>query len=237
MPHSNHPDDVRLATFAGADPEALSDRELATHIDSCERCRPIVDELRVLRSALAELPDLPPSRPLRFLPPVEEPRPRLGWTDLVRRLTAPAMGLAVLLILVGAVGSAGNAGLFSAGAAAAPVAGAPADAAAARERGAAAPSVVYVPQSGSAPPTLAYGQSPSPFVAGDSKGGHGLLLTPPAGVVNESSAPAPSAARVAQTPAPPGPAQPPFEGILGLGVVLLAAAFVTRGFLARTGAG
>jgi hypothetical protein len=237
MPHPNHPDDERLAAFAGAEPEALTDRELAAHIASCERCGPMVEDLRLLRSALAELPDRAPSRSLRFLPPVEERRrPRLGWADLVRRLTAPAMGLAVILILVGAVGSAGNAGLFSAGAGGAAGARPAADAAAAREQGSPAPSVAVVPNPGSAPPALAFGQSPSPLAGGDSKGG--LLLTPPAGVVSGSSAPAPSAARAAEAPNPAsrGPGQPPFEEILGLGVVLLAAAFATRGFLARIGA-
>jgi hypothetical protein len=231
MPHQNHPEEERLAAFADADPEALADWDLAGHIAACERCHPIVDELRLLRSALAELPDLAPPRPLRFLPPVEEPRPRLSWTDLVRRLTAPAMGLAIILILVGAVGTAGNAGLFSAGAAGAGGASAAADAAAGREGGAAAPSLAFVPNAGSAPPAAGFGQSPSPLPARDSKG---LLLTPPAGVVSGSSPPVPSAARFAETPASPGRRQPPFEGILGLGVVLLAAAFATRGFLART---
>jgi hypothetical protein len=111
MQHSTHPDDEQLAAYAGADREAVSDRELAAHISGCERCRPIVDELSLLRDSLAQLPDIAPSRPLRLIPPVAEPAPRrsgaLGW---LRRLAAPAMAAGAGLVLVGAVGISGLAG-------------------------------------------------------------------------------------------------------------------------------
>ncbi|MGZ8564139.1 MAG: anti-sigma factor family protein, partial [Candidatus Limnocylindria bacterium] len=111
MHHSTHPDDERLAAYASADREAVSDRELAAHVDSCDRCRPIVDELAILRDALALLPDIAPSRPLRLVPPVAEPAGRrsgaLGW---VRRLAAPAMATGAGLVLVGAFGISGLAG-------------------------------------------------------------------------------------------------------------------------------
>jgi hypothetical protein len=101
MPHP-HPDDERLAAYAGGDAGALADLSLASHLASCERCRPIVDELSLLRGALAELPDLAPSRPLRLIPPIPSPDAVTGsW---LRRLTAPAMAAGAALILVGAVG-------------------------------------------------------------------------------------------------------------------------------------
>jgi hypothetical protein len=103
-----HPDDERLAAYASADREAVSDRELVAHLSSCERCRPIVDDLTLLRDALALLPDLAPSRPLRHIPPVPEPAaPRSGALEWLRRLAAPAMAAGAGLVLVGAVGASG----------------------------------------------------------------------------------------------------------------------------------
>jgi hypothetical protein len=108
MHDSLHPDDERLAAYASADREAVSDRELVAHLASCDRCRPIVDELTLLRGALALLPDVAPSRPLRLIPPVPEPAARrtgaLGW---LRRLAAPAMAAGAGLVLVGVVGASG----------------------------------------------------------------------------------------------------------------------------------
>ncbi len=102
MPHP-HPDDERLAAYVGGDPDALGDASLVAHLTACERCRPLVDELSTLRGALAELPDLAPSRPLRLIPPVPAPAAARGGSWL-RRLTAPAMAAGAALILVGAVG-------------------------------------------------------------------------------------------------------------------------------------
>ena len=102
MPHP-HPDDERLAAYAGADPDAMADASLASHLTTCDRCRPLVDELSLLRGALAALPDLAPSRPLRLIPPVSAPAAS-GMGSWLRRLTAPAMAAGAALILVGAVG-------------------------------------------------------------------------------------------------------------------------------------
>jgi hypothetical protein len=65
-----------------------------------------IDELTLLRSALAELPDLVPSRRLRLLPPAPEPRATstAGW---LRRLSAPIMAAGLGLVLIGAVGTSG----------------------------------------------------------------------------------------------------------------------------------
>jgi hypothetical protein len=106
MQHQIHPDDERLAALAGDDPEPGPDAELRAHVSGCDTCRATVDELTMLRSALAELPDLVPSRRLQLLPPVAEPRAANagGW---LRRLSAPIMAAGLGLVLVGAVGTAG----------------------------------------------------------------------------------------------------------------------------------
>jgi hypothetical protein len=114
MQNTPHPDDERLAAYAGGDSDALADSSLVSHVTTCDRCRPLVDELSLLRGALAELPDLTPSRPLRLIPPIWDaatPASRRGsW---LRRLTAPAMAAGAGLVLVGAVGigATGLAGL------------------------------------------------------------------------------------------------------------------------------
>ncbi|MDP9468091.1 MAG: hypothetical protein M3P32_05045 [Chloroflexota bacterium] len=102
-----HPDDDRLAAYSSADREAVDDRELAAHISGCERCRPFVEELTLLRDALALLPDLAPSRPLRLIPPAPEPAAPRGARGWLRRLAAPAMAAGAGLVLVGAVGTSG----------------------------------------------------------------------------------------------------------------------------------
>jgi hypothetical protein len=123
MQHESHPHDERLAALAGADPEATGDRSLREHVAGCDRCRAVVDDLSLMRSALAELPDLRPSRPLRLVPPVAEPvAPRGGPLGLLRRLSAPALAAGLVLILVGTVGGSGILeGLAGMGAASAPI--------------------------------------------------------------------------------------------------------------------
>jgi hypothetical protein len=106
MQHQIHPDDERLAALAGGDPESGSDADLHAHVSSCDACRATVDELTTLRAALAELPDLVPSRRLQLLPPVAEPRAANAGSWL-RRLSAPIMAAGLGLVLVGAVGTSG----------------------------------------------------------------------------------------------------------------------------------
>ncbi len=116
MQNAPHPDDELLAAFAGADRDALADPALTDHLAGCDRCSRIVEELSVLRSALSELPDLTPSRPLQLLPPVPEPAQR-GASAWLRRLVAPVVATGAGLLLIGAVGTAGLLGrvsLFSA---------------------------------------------------------------------------------------------------------------------------
>jgi hypothetical protein len=109
MMNTNHPDDEVLAAFAGADPDVTGDPAASQHVASCDRCAATVADLRSLSMALGELPDLAPHRPLRFLPPVAEPRPsladRLGV--LVRGIFAPALTAGAALVLVGTVGTFG----------------------------------------------------------------------------------------------------------------------------------
>jgi hypothetical protein len=104
MQNQMHPDDERLAALAGGEDHVLADASLREHVTSCDRCSGVVDDLSRLRVALAELPDQVPSRPIRFLPPVDEPATAGGWW---RRLFAPALLAGSGLVLVGAVGFSG----------------------------------------------------------------------------------------------------------------------------------
>jgi hypothetical protein len=107
MHDAPHPDDERLAAYAGGDADAVADRALSEHLAACERCRPIVDELTLLRGALAALPDVAPSRPLRLIPPVAAAQERIGPREWLRRLAVPAMAAGAGLALIGAVGVSG----------------------------------------------------------------------------------------------------------------------------------
>ena len=91
-----HPDDERLAALAGGEPDVSADVGLRAHVAACDRCGPMVAELQQLHSALAELPDLVPSRRLQLIPPVPAGPERAsgGW---LRRLAAPMMAAGVLL--------------------------------------------------------------------------------------------------------------------------------------------
>lgn len=101
----NHPADERLAAFADNDPEA-TDSATAEHVASCARCTTTVDELVGLRTALAALPDIAPSRPLQLVPPVTDPAATAdragGW---VRRIFGPVLVAGAAVALVGAVGT------------------------------------------------------------------------------------------------------------------------------------
>jgi hypothetical protein len=119
MQHPIHPDDDRLAALAGGDPEVASDVALRAHVDACDDCAGTVRELASLRAALAELPDLVPSRPLQLLPPVAEP-PVAGRASWLRRLAGPAMAAGFVLVVVGAIGSSGLSMGMGASAGAAP---------------------------------------------------------------------------------------------------------------------
>lgn len=102
----NHPDDERLSALASRDTDATADAKLTAHVSSCIRCTELVDELGVLRVALAELPDLQPSRQLQLVPPVEADHAvdRLGgWA---RRFFGPVLVSGAALFLVGVVGTA-----------------------------------------------------------------------------------------------------------------------------------
>lgn len=121
MQHQIHPEDERLAALAGDDPDVASDAELRAHVSGCDSCRATVADLSTLRSALAELPDLVPSRRLQLLPPVAEPRASGTGAGWLRRLAAPIMAAGFGLALVGAVGTSGiNFGGALGGAASAP---------------------------------------------------------------------------------------------------------------------
>lgn len=114
MQHPTHPDDERLAALAARDADEEADAGLRAHVAACERCEPMVVELRQLRSVLAELPDLAPSRRLQLVPPVPTPIPARG--GMLRRLAAPFMTVGAALLVVGAVGASGIVGAGSGGA-------------------------------------------------------------------------------------------------------------------------
>ena len=106
MLNQNHPDDERLSALASHETDATADAALALHVSSCDRCAELVAELGSLRSALADLPDLAPSRPLRLLPEVSAPSGidrAGGWA---RRVFAPVLTAGAALAMVGLVGTA-----------------------------------------------------------------------------------------------------------------------------------
>lgn len=110
-----HPDPERLAGLAGADADALADRELTTHVKGCVACDQQVRELAAIHTALADLPDLTPSRPLQHVPPVADPARPAGWRLVFRRAFAPVAVVGLALILVGGLGAAGQFGTDPAG--------------------------------------------------------------------------------------------------------------------------
>ena len=149
MQNSSHPDDERLAAYAGGDRDAIADPSLSAHVAACDRCGPMVDELAGLRIALAELPDLAPSRPLRLIPPVPAAlAPRQSPLAWLRRLAGPAMAAGAGLVLIGAIGlgqSGAATDLFGKAAS-----GGNPQAAGASDREAAASATAYQPAPGSA---------------------------------------------------------------------------------------
>ena len=129
MPNDSHPRDERLAAYADRETDALRDRALTEHLAGCARCRLVLDDLDALRAALAELPDIAPSRPLRLIPPVPAPASRraapAGW---LRRLSSPLFAVGTGLVLIGAVGASGALnGFYQAASMGAPEANASAD--------------------------------------------------------------------------------------------------------------
>jgi hypothetical protein len=114
MPNAFHPDDERLAAYADAAADALGDRDLAGHLDGCDRCRAIVDDLAALPAILAALPDIAPPRPLRLLPPVPAVAPTAGGpATWLRRLAGPVFAAGTGLVLIGAIGVSGALEVFS----------------------------------------------------------------------------------------------------------------------------
>jgi len=226
MQHPSHPDDQRLAALAASEPDAVADGPLVTHVAGCPRCAPIVEDLRTLRSALAELPDIPPSRPLRFLPPIPEPTTtRPVWLGVLRGITAPAMAIGVIMILVGAIGTTGIGSLGAGGAAPALT-----------SSGAGAAQASTAPAPAAQVPGGKTRGSPSASASGGTTGlfGNAGGGSATASATDESGraqyrASTPSGALIVET----GTSRPPFEWLLGAGVILLAAAFVARGYVRR----
>jgi hypothetical protein len=226
MEPNHHPDEERLAAFAGGDP----DLELRLHVRDCERCRPIVDELTILGTALAELPDLAPSRPLRLLPEVLAPEPsaaeRLaGWT---RRAFMPLLAAGFGLAIVGSVGTAGS--LFTMGSAGAAPAFAPAttqygassaprDAA---EGATSSPSPSPNTDGALAAPGVSKSATPAPAEAGGS-----ASESPAARALSASESPAADRVNVFEQ-SPPSTPRSLWPMILFAGVALIVATLLLR---------
>jgi hypothetical protein len=119
-----HPDDERLSAFAAGDEDQRRDSTLRAHVESCERCHPIVDELRLMVGHLRAMPDLAPPRPIRIVLPERRSAAHGGLVERVRRLFAPALAAGATLALVGAVGLGAQSGVF--GQASSPAGGEPA---------------------------------------------------------------------------------------------------------------
>lgn len=114
---TGHPDDERLSALAAGDEDATKDAALGDHVTSCGRCSAVVDDLLGLRTALAQLPDLAPPRPLRLLPGVPEPAaPAGGLAGLVRRLVVPALAAGLVLTVGGGIGALATGGISGLGA-------------------------------------------------------------------------------------------------------------------------
>jgi hypothetical protein len=218
MHTASHPDDERLAAYAGGDADALSDRELVAHLSACDRCRPLVDELTLLRSALAALPDLAPSRPLRLIPPVPAPAPRAGALGWLRRLTAPSMAAGAALVLVGAIGI-GSSGVILFGQAAS----APGIDAAASER-------QLVPAAGGAP-SLAPGDTTGSAQDGSSEPRSFISSSPPAAAASSDDSGRTSEAEAADQSS----SEQPWLTMLIAGVAIFGTSTILRFALPRAG--
>jgi hypothetical protein len=120
MQNHDHPSEERLAALAGGDAEATEDRALRVHVEGCAPCTSLLRQLSGLRAAMAELPDVVPTRRLQLVPPVHAPAAPAGWRAALRRLAAPAMTLGAGLAILGAVGLGGMAVSTGTGGAAAP---------------------------------------------------------------------------------------------------------------------
>jgi hypothetical protein len=230
MQDLNHPEDKRLAALAASEPDALTDSSLMTHVSGCARCAPMVQELRTLQSALAQLPDVQPSRPLRFLPAVPE-RAVQGsrWLVALRAITAPAMAIAVLLIVVGSFGTALSSGVgFMGSGGAAPAAESQSRADAQASTAAPVPATLQSSKGQTAQPGSS--ASPIPAFVGRSAGASAVPSATPA---NNDRLQAYGSNTSTGATGEGEAARPPFGWMLGFGVVLLAAAFVARGYVRR----
>jgi hypothetical protein len=232
MQPNHHPDEERLAAFADGHP----DLELRLHLRDCGRCRSIVDELTMLRAALAELPDLAPSRPLRLLPEVPAPEPsaaeRLaGWT---RRAFMPLLAAGFGLAIVGSVGTLGSSFTLGGASGAAPAfvpvtaqsgaSSAPRDAVGGAVRGA-TPSPSSSPNSEY--PAAAAGGSKSSGTPAPAEAGDSASETPAARAL--SASPSPTADRVnVFEQSPPSTPRSLWPMVLFAGVALIVATLLLR---------
>jgi hypothetical protein len=155
----NHPDEERLAALASHETDATADAALTSHVAACHRCTTVIDELGALRAALADLPDLAPSRPLQLVPAVDSvPAPAAGgFAGWARRFFAPVLASGAALALVGMIGTAGPS--LSGQAARPEAGGAVAESEAAAVEQAPAPAVASEPAGGDSAGAAEFGAS------------------------------------------------------------------------------
>ena len=109
MPPS-HPSDELLAGYQDGELGGSAARMVGDHVASCQPCGILLDELAELRLLLAQLPDVPPSRPLVLIPPLPArvaDGPRSASARLARMIFAPALSVGLLLSVIGGLGLTG----------------------------------------------------------------------------------------------------------------------------------
>jgi hypothetical protein len=222
----NHPDDERLSALASRETDTTADATLTAHVASCDRCTGLIDELGALRAALADLPDVAPSRPLRLLPPVEaapaSAADRLGgWA---RRFFAPVLASGAALALVGVIGTAAPS---LSGPQSAPGAGTDAAGTVAQEETAAS-----IAAAAGEAPAAAEGGAESERSAADTLSGDDYLTTVSASPLTADAEPAaPSDERDFAAPTNQVAERSPWPMVLFAGVALMIGALVLRWIL------
>jgi anti-sigma factor RsiW len=89
-----HPKDEDLSAYLDGELRGAALAAMNTHVDGCERCRSLLDDLSTAKAALASLPHETPRRSFQIAPRLKPARRSLipAWT--------PAVALTVFLVLV-----------------------------------------------------------------------------------------------------------------------------------------
>jgi Putative zinc-finger len=93
-----HPDEAELSAYLDGQVSPHRAGDLRSHADACERCRPLLEELRSAKSTLVALPRVMPSR--SFVLAAEHARARPAVSRPRALSFAPAVALTVLVALL-----------------------------------------------------------------------------------------------------------------------------------------